>query len=100
MKGAGAIPTGYRLALWVYAAIFYGLLYGPLIMIAVLSFNRSNIIGFPIRGMGLIWYEKVLRTPEFLAAFVQLVLLCVSRWASAESFRSRPQFSISFSRQS
>ena len=29
MKGAGAIPTGYRLALWVYAAIFYGLLYGP-----------------------------------------------------------------------
>ena len=52
MKGAGAIPTGYRLALWVYAAIFYGLLYGPLIMIAVLSFNRSNIIGFPIRGWG------------------------------------------------
>jgi ABC-type spermidine/putrescine transport system permease subunit II len=46
-------------------------------MIAVLSFNRSNIIGFPIRGMGLIWYEKVLRTPEFLAAFVHSIAIGV-----------------------
>jgi ABC-type spermidine/putrescine transport system permease subunit II len=65
----GAIPSSYRIALAVYAAIFYLILYGPLVMIAVLSFNRSNIIGFPIRGFGLTWYEKVFRTPEFIGAF-------------------------------
>lgn len=71
----GAIPAGYRAALGIYAGVFYAVLYGPLIMIAVLSFNRSNIIGFPIRGLGLTWYEKVLRTPEFLAALANSIAI-------------------------
>jgi ABC-type spermidine/putrescine transport system permease subunit II len=74
----GAIPAGYRVALAIYAGVFYVVLYGPLVMIAVLSFNRSNIIGFPIRGLGLTWYEKVFNTPEFLAAFANSVAIGVA----------------------
>jgi spermidine/putrescine transport system permease protein len=74
---AGAIPRGYRIALGIYAAVFYFVLYGPLVMIAVLSFNQSNIIGFPIRGFSLAWYEKVFRTPEFMAAFFNSVVIGV-----------------------
>ena len=33
---------GYRTALWVYAGLFYTFLYGPLLMIIVLSFNSSD----------------------------------------------------------
>jgi ABC-type spermidine/putrescine transport system permease subunit II len=52
MKRRRRYPNRLSLSLGVYAAIFYSVLYGPLIMIAVLSLNRSNIIGFPIRGWG------------------------------------------------
>jgi len=38
-------------------------------MITVLSFNNSNVTGFPLRGFTLAWYEKVLATPEFITAF-------------------------------
>ena len=44
-------------------------LYAPLLVIAVLSFNRSPVTGFPFRGFTFAWYEKVFRTPEFLGAF-------------------------------
>ena len=64
-----AIPRGYTVALWVYAITFYVVLYAPLVMIAVLSFNRSPVTGFPFRGFTFAWYEKVFRTPEFLGAF-------------------------------
>jgi spermidine/putrescine transport system permease protein len=71
----GAIPASYRVVLGIYAGLFYVVLYGPLVMIAVLSFNRSNIIGFPIRQFGLVWYEKVFNTPEFLAAFANSIAI-------------------------
>jgi ABC-type spermidine/putrescine transport system permease subunit II len=64
-----AIPRGYTVALWLYAITFYVVLYAPLVMIAVLSFNRSPVTGFPFRGFTFAWYEKVFRTPEFLGAF-------------------------------
>jgi spermidine/putrescine transport system permease protein len=63
-----AIPAGYSIALWIYAGIFFAVLYGPLIMIGLLSFNHSNIIGFPFRGFSLVWYEKVFSTPAFVSA--------------------------------
>jgi spermidine/putrescine transport system permease protein len=64
----GAIPSSYKIALGVYAGIFYSILYGPLIMIGVLSFNSSHVTGFPILGFTLAWYRTVFSTPEFVAA--------------------------------
>jgi len=64
-----ALPRSYAVGLAIYAAFFFAVLYGPLVMIAVLSFNNSNVTGFPLRGFTLAWYEKVLATPEFITAF-------------------------------
>jgi spermidine/putrescine transport system permease protein len=64
-----ALPRSYAVGLAIYAAFFFVVLYGPLVMITVLSFNNSNVTGFPLRGFTLAWYEKVLATPEFITAF-------------------------------
>lgn len=63
-----AISRMSMIALFVYAALLYVFLYGPIAMIAFLSFNRSTIIGFPFRGFTIDWYAKVLHTPQFVAA--------------------------------
>lgn len=59
----------WRAALYGYAGIFFLFLYLPLIVIIVLSFNDSDATGFPIRGLTLKWYARVLSTPDMLAAF-------------------------------
>jgi spermidine/putrescine transport system permease protein len=60
---------GWKLALWIYAATFFFALYAPLVMIAVLSFNDSEITGFPISEFSLRWYRTVLGSPRLLEAF-------------------------------
>lgn len=59
---------GFRIALWVYAFGFYIFLYGPLVMIAILSFNKSSVVGFPITGLTTRWYANAFATPDFLSA--------------------------------
>jgi spermidine/putrescine transport system permease protein len=61
------------IALSVYAVLLYSFLYGPIVMIAFLSFNRSTIIGFPFRGFTVDWYVKVLHTPQFLGALLNSI---------------------------
>jgi spermidine/putrescine transport system permease protein len=63
-----ATTPEFRIVLWIYAISFYVFLYGPLLMIVVLSFNESPIVGFPIRGFTFQWYQKVFATREFLVA--------------------------------
>jgi ABC-type spermidine/putrescine transport system permease subunit II len=65
--------SGFGIALWTYAILFYVFLYGPLVMIAVLSVNNSAIVGFPIRGFTTEWYYKVFATPEFSSAFANSI---------------------------
>jgi spermidine/putrescine transport system permease protein len=60
----------WKLVLWTYAGTFFFVLYAPLLMIAVLSFNDSEIIGFPISELSLRWYRSVFGNPVFLAAFL------------------------------
>jgi len=59
----------WKLALWVYAGAFFFVLYAPLVMIAVLSFNDSEITGFPISAFSLRWYRAVFANPVLLTAF-------------------------------
>jgi spermidine/putrescine transport system permease protein len=60
---------GWNLALYAYAAIFYLVLYGPLLMIVVLSFNDSEIVGFPFVGWTTRWYAKVMESRDLVRAF-------------------------------
>ncbi|MDH3737730.1 MAG: ABC transporter permease [Alphaproteobacteria bacterium] len=59
---------GYRTALWIYAGVFYTFLYGPLLMIVLLSFNNSEIVGFPFQGFTTRWYDVVFASPALLKA--------------------------------
>ena len=59
----------WKLALWVYAGTFFFVLYAPLVTIAVLSFNDSEITGFPIVSFSLRWYRVVFANPTLLSAF-------------------------------
>jgi len=43
-----AVSRMSMIALSVYAMLLYVFLYGPIVMIAFLSLNRSTIIGFPL----------------------------------------------------
>ena len=63
------MPSGYVIALWIYAISFYVFLYGPLVMITVLSFNTSELVGFPMQGYTLRWYGVAFDNPQFLSAF-------------------------------
>jgi ABC-type spermidine/putrescine transport system permease subunit II len=62
--------SSYNVALWIYAGLVYFYLYGPLIMIIVLSFNNSEIIGFPMEGFSFRWYEVVFSSPRLIFAFI------------------------------
>jgi len=62
-------PYGaYRTALWIYAGLFYAFLYGPLLMIVFLSFNESEIVGFPFTGFTTQWYGVVFESPALVKA--------------------------------
>jgi len=67
----------YHLLLLIYVVTIYLVLYGPLVMIAVLSFNTSEIVGFPIRGFSLHWYKVVFTSPAMLASLVNSLMLGV-----------------------
>jgi ABC-type spermidine/putrescine transport system permease subunit II len=58
------------MALWLraYAAAFFAFLYLPIAVLVVLSFNKSNVIGFPLRGFTLDWYQQVMADSKFFLA--------------------------------
>jgi len=60
--------NGYQTALWVYAAVFFVFLYGPLLMIVVLSFNDSRTTGLPWKGFTLQWYQSLIGNNQLMAA--------------------------------
>lgn len=74
-QSIGAAPAqtrrrwnGYQIALWVYAAVFFVFLYGPLLMIVVLSFNDSRTTGLPWKGFTLQWYQSLIGHNQLMAA--------------------------------
>lgn len=77
--GRAARPyRAYQVLLVIYAITFFIVLYAPLVTIGVLSFNDTEIIGFPIRGFTTRWYGAVLENPQLLAAFLNSILLGIT----------------------
>lgn len=66
-------PKHKPMALWlrVYAGAFFAFLYLPIAVLVVLSFNNSTVIGFPLRGFTLGWYQEVLADSKFFVALVK-----------------------------
>jgi spermidine/putrescine transport system permease protein len=63
------------LILGLYAATVYLFLYGPMLVIAVLSVNDSQIVGLPLRGFTFEWYRLVFARPELLRALLNSLAL-------------------------
>ncbi len=61
--------------LWAYAVTFYLFLYGPMLVVAVLSVNDSEIVGLPLKGFTLEWYRVVFERPELLSALLNSLAL-------------------------
>ena len=61
------------MALWlrIYAVAFFGFLYLPIAVLLVLSFNDSQVIGFPLKGFTLGWYEQVFGDAKFFQALAK-----------------------------
>lgn len=51
-----------------YAASFYLFLYAPIGLLIALSFNDSQVMGFPFRGVTLKWYSEVFTDGRLLAS--------------------------------
>jgi spermidine/putrescine transport system permease protein len=65
----------WHAALWAYVIIFFIFLYGPLLVITLLSFNDSEIVALPFRGLTLKWYAQVFADEKFRQAFLNSVLV-------------------------
>lgn len=70
-----AVPSWIRFAAIIFVALTALLLLAPLIVVVGASLSASQFVTFPPQGLSLIWYEKVLSSPEYLnAGFVSLVV--------------------------
>jgi ABC-type spermidine/putrescine transport system permease subunit II len=54
----------------LYAGAFYAFLYLPIAVMVVLSFNDSQIMGFPLKGFTLRWYTEVFTEDTLRTALV------------------------------
>ena len=67
MTGRRRFPVG-----WAHVTIGLGLcfLFGPIILIAILSFNGSSIAALPVKGLTLHWYGALFSDERFRDAAV------------------------------
>jgi spermidine/putrescine transport system permease protein len=72
---AGGVPQRRRrrrrirhLGPLLFVAAVITFLFAPLVVIVVFSFNSTSSLAFPITGLSLRWYSKVLDDPEVVAA--------------------------------
>ena len=58
------------LANWLplYAALYLGFLYLPILLLPIFSFNVSAVPKFPLTGFTFKWYESLPRTPALIDA--------------------------------
>lgn len=54
--------------LFLYYLGLVALLYIPIAVLFLFSVNTNTSLSFPLQGLSLTWYQKLLETPEILAA--------------------------------
>jgi spermidine/putrescine transport system permease protein len=70
-------PTGTSRGLRNYYWLMLLLLYLPIVLLFVFSFNSNTILSFPLKGFTLQWFEKVFESPNLIAAVGRSVLVAV-----------------------
>ncbi len=65
----------WKLASRMIAILVFVFLIGPIFAIIPLSFNGGSILAYPLDGLSLKWYAKVLDTPRWWTAISNSVLV-------------------------
>jgi spermidine/putrescine transport system permease protein len=68
---AAGVAWGWR----VFLAAVYLVLFGPLVILVLFSFNNSNILAFPLEGVTLHWYGDAFRDQLLREALVNSVVV-------------------------
>lgn len=86
-------------ALAAHLALTYGFLYGPILVLMVLSFNRA---GLPTvwTGFSLDWYVTLADSPEILAAALNTIIVAVVSTAIATTLGTLLALGVERRRQS
>jgi spermidine/putrescine transport system permease protein len=61
-------PASRVNGLFVYAILFVVLLYGPVLLLPLFSFNDSIYIAFPLKGFTTEWYGQMVNNPALMQA--------------------------------
>jgi spermidine/putrescine transport system permease protein len=77
--GSARVGSGLRGYYWLTLL----LLYLPIVLLFIFSFNASSILSFPLKGFTLEWYQKLFQSPNLLAAVGRSVVVALAASAVA-----------------
>jgi spermidine/putrescine transport system permease protein len=75
--------TGGSPGLRGYYWLMLLLLYLPIALLFIFSFNANTILSFPLKGFTLEWFQKLLQSPNLLAAVGRSVIVALGASAVA-----------------
>lgn len=55
-------------ALSVYAVLYLGFIYAPILLLPIFSFNDNRFVTFPLQGLTLAWYAEMAGNPQLTKA--------------------------------
>jgi len=61
-----------------YYWLMLALLYLPIVLLFIFSFNANTILSFPLKGFTLEWFQKLFQTPNLLAAVGRSVIVALA----------------------
>ena len=80
--GVAPKSRGLRSYYW----LMLGLLYLPIVLLFIFSFNDNTILSFPLKGFTTHWFEKLFQTPALLSAVGRSFTVAVVSSAIATVF--------------
>lgn len=66
---------GFKIALWILAALILGFLILPTLIVVPLSFSGSDLLEFPPRSLSLRWYQSFFGSTSWMLALKTSLLL-------------------------
>lgn len=72
-------PDYISVGLWLWVGAVLTFLFLPIALLVLFSFNTSPLSTFPLEGLSLTWYERVLNDPDFRHTLVNsLIVLAIA----------------------
>ncbi|MBY5538260.1 ABC transporter permease [Rhizobium leguminosarum] len=66
-----------HLILGLYVLLFFGFLLAPIIIVVVVSFSSSSFIAFPMPGLSLEWYQRIIDYRPFMQSLLVSIEIAV-----------------------